>query len=454
MKRFLVLYTILTLLFVLLLAALAWLGLSEDLDSGGTAAVAVALDEAGLQLGQLYAAARDSAGGAADGIALAQLEALSGQLDRAAAALQAQAYVRASVARGMAALTLFAAALGLVVTGLLWLVGLKYLGEPLAVLARRLDADLSSPLPILVLKRGTSEVRQLYAAFNELGNRLEDYRTQVQLAERETVGRYLVHEMKNLLTPIPLALAVLKPSSDAEACALIEHQAGEMSALLERFRCSYRFPAMQLAPCRLRPVIEGLAELRNPAVRLEWPDGAAGAEVQNTDVRAERPQQQAKAAAALNDECIIMADAHFLAQAVSNLLRNALDAVGSGVSGSAGDTGVATIGAAGSSGNGSAAVRGDGVLTGSQSGPPAAVLLRLSRSADRCLIKVADKGCGMSRETLVKIQNEWYTSKQKGMGLGLALARRIVLAHGGTLNIESEPGRGTQCTISLPLKQL
>jgi len=446
-KRFLVLYTILTLLFVLLLAALAWLGLSEDLDSGGSAAVAEALDEAGLQLGQLYGAARESGSGAAAGMTLAQLEALSGQLDRAAAALQAQAFVRASVARGMAALTMFAAALGLVVTGLLWLVGLKYLGEPLTLLARRLDTDLASPLPLLQLRRGTTEVRQLYVAFNALGSRLEDYRTQVQLAERETVGRYLVHEMKNLLTPIPLALALLKPSADAEACALIEHQAGEMGALLERFRCSYRFPAMQLSPCRLRPVLEGLAELRNPAVRVEWPDGATGAVAQTADANSQ--WLHLKATAISSDDCLVMADANFLAQAVSNLLRNALEAVGGSQPGQSDGSANGIDGfAVAASGAGCA-----GPGAGTAASQPGLVVLRLGRSIDRCLITVADKGCGMSRETLAKIQNEWYTSKQKGMGLGLALARRIVLAHGGTLDIESEPGKGTQCTISLPLKQ-
>jgi signal transduction histidine kinase len=56
----------------------------------------------------------------------------------------------------------------------------------------------------------------------------------------------------------------------------------------------------------------------------------------------------------------------------------------------------------------------------------------------------------MDAETLGKVFSAFYTTKQGGSGLGLPTARKIVEAHGGTINVESAPGRGTKVTIWLP----
>jgi len=62
-----------------------------------------------------------------------------------------------------------------------------------------------------------------------------------------------------------------------------------------------------------------------------------------------------------------------------------------------------------------------------------------------------DSGVGMSGEILDKISTPLYTTKAKGMGLGLSVARRMVEAHGGKISVESELGKGTTFIISLPL---
>ena len=66
------------------------------------------------------------------------------------------------------------------------------------------------------------------------------------------------------------------------------------------------------------------------------------------------------------------------------------------------------------------------------------------------LVELIDTGAGMDAETLAKVFRAFYTTKQGGSGLGLPTARKIVEAHGGSIDIESAPGRGTKVTIWLP----
>jgi len=65
-------------------------------------------------------------------------------------------------------------------------------------------------------------------------------------------------------------------------------------------------------------------------------------------------------------------------------------------------------------------------------------------------IRVTDTGVGMDEETVNHIFDPFYTRKAKGIGLGLAVTRRIVEAHGGTIAARSAPGEGTTFVIRLP----
>lgn len=66
------------------------------------------------------------------------------------------------------------------------------------------------------------------------------------------------------------------------------------------------------------------------------------------------------------------------------------------------------------------------------------------------VLELIDTGPGMDEETLAQVFRAFYTTKQGGSGLGLPTARKIIEAHGGTIDIESTPGRGTKVTIWLP----
>ena len=69
-------------------------------------------------------------------------------------------------------------------------------------------------------------------------------------------------------------------------------------------------------------------------------------------------------------------------------------------------------------------------------------------------IAVRDSGKGMSPETLAKIGTPFFTTREDGTGLGVALARASFLQHGGSLEYQSSPGSGTTATAILPLKPL
>ncbi len=67
-------------------------------------------------------------------------------------------------------------------------------------------------------------------------------------------------------------------------------------------------------------------------------------------------------------------------------------------------------------------------------------------------VEFADTGCGMTAEQIAHIFQPFFTTKQsgRGTGLGLAIALETVRAHGGHINVESEPGQGARFTIVLP----
>jgi len=106
----------------------------------------------------------------------------------------------------------------------------------------------------------------------------------------------------------------------------------------------------------------------------------------------------------------IKADAVLLKQALSNLIINAVDAMS--------ETGSINIG--------------------------------LRRIQDKAEISVRDAGCGIPDDIRQKIFLPFYTTKPQGTGFGLALVQKIVVSHGGSIEVDSREGEGTVFTIVLP----
>jgi len=67
----------------------------------------------------------------------------------------------------------------------------------------------------------------------------------------------------------------------------------------------------------------------------------------------------------------------------------------------------------------------------------------------RITIKVVDTGKGITPDQLPRVFDPFFTTKDKGMGIGLYLARKIIEAHGGRIEVESRPGQGAAFTIRL-----
>ncbi len=69
----------------------------------------------------------------------------------------------------------------------------------------------------------------------------------------------------------------------------------------------------------------------------------------------------------------------------------------------------------------------------------------------RVRILVIDNGSGMDRKTQARLFEPFFTTKKRGTGLGLSIVRQIIDLHGGTIEVESEPGKGTTFRVELPL---
>ena len=87
-----------------------------------------------------------------------------------------------------------------------------------------------------------------------------------------------------------------------------------------------------------------------------------------------------------------------------------------------------------------------------RSDKPGIIRVSLESDEDDVLIAVADEGKGISREHLPNIFRPFFTTKGHGTGLGLSLARRMVEAHGGHIDVTSVVGKGTQFLVRLPFK--
>jgi PAS domain S-box-containing protein len=109
----------------------------------------------------------------------------------------------------------------------------------------------------------------------------------------------------------------------------------------------------------------------------------------------------------------IQADGHQLRQVFINLLSNALDATDDG----------------------------------------GKVQLQTGRDTNTIKIVIENSGEGILEENIVQIFNPFFTTKAKGTGLGLSIARKIIEDHGGAIDVESYPGKGTKFTIDFPLTQ-
>jgi signal transduction histidine kinase len=81
------------------------------------------------------------------------------------------------------------------------------------------------------------------------------------------------------------------------------------------------------------------------------------------------------------------------------------------------------------------------------------ITINIEKEKDTCRVEIQDTGIGIRDENLKKIFSPFFTTKEKGSGLGLSIVKNIIEGHKGKVWIESEEGVGTKVFVTLPCKQ-
>ncbi|CAN5840124.1 hypothetical protein BH23GEM9_BH23GEM9_03470 [soil metagenome] len=270
-------------------------------------------------------------------------------------------------------------------------------------LAAAADAVAAGDLQRTVDTTGNLEVASVARAFNAMTESLR--RTLAQLAERESLAAVnefaaaLAHEVRNPLSAIQLDLQEVEErlAPDSELRALQTRALADVQRL-------ERTVAGALATARSGRIDPRPLDLREPlrlAVHAAQPRFAA---------RHAQLDAAQLDAAHLDTAVFVSGDTDALQRAFLNLLLNAADALAPG---------------------GRAQIECD--VSGAQ-----------------VYVRIRDDGEGIPAGRLPHVFDAFHTTRPGGTGVGLAVARRIVVAHGGDIRITSEPGEGTTVEVRLP----
>ena len=217
-----------------------------------------------------------------------------------------------------------------------------------------------------------------------------------QLATLGQLSAGLAHEIKNPLAGIQGAIEVLRDETSDESTAAVYddvlRELKRVNGILQRLLESGRRAPLRLARTDLGRLLEGVAELMGPALRRRRVE-------LKVEVARELPEAEI--------------DAARIRQVLLNLVQNAGDAL--------------------EESGGHVTVRAD-VLPGDEG----------------IVIAVEDDGPGIRREELARLFEPFFTTKFTGTGLGLTISKGLVEQHGGRIEVDSEPGRGTTFFIFLP----
>jgi two-component system, NtrC family, sensor kinase len=260
-------------------------------------------------------------------------------------------------------------------------------------------------------ERGPREVADLAREFNTMGSAIQERERELVRTERlAAVGKMaamITHEVRNPLSSIGLNTELLEEElaglSDANGattdearalCRSIQSEVDRLTAITEEYLYFARLPKPKLQEEALGPMVKSLIDFERE------PMSARGVTLE-VDLAAELPP--------------VMVDEGQLRQALLNLLRNAGEAVGE---------------------VGSGRVR---------------VYTRRGEEAGTAEVVVQDDGPGIVAELAAKIFDPFFSTKEGGTGLGLALTHQIVRDHGGTIRVESSPGHGAAFIVALPV---
>ena len=265
--------------------------------------------------------------------------------------------------------------------------------------ARRIAAgDYASRIP----EKGPAEVSELAREFNSMGRAVEERERELVRSERlAAVGKMaamITHEVRNPLSSIGLNTELLEDELAPDAtearnlCRSIHREVDRLTAITEEYLAFARLPKPKLAAEPINPMVGALAAFVREDLAVK----------QVTLVTELAP-----------GDPIAQIDAGQIRQCLINLVRNAADAV---------------------------AANGGGKVT-----------LRTRTVGSAIEIAVEDNGVGIPADLQPRLFDPFFSTKESGSGLGLALTQQIVRDHGGNLRVDSAVGRGTTFTVSVPI---
>ena len=270
----------------------------------------------------------------------------------------------------------------------------------------RFEPEGGEPAPLGVStslikdRRGTrSGVVALFQDLTEVRRLEEAGRRQDRLSVIGGMAASIAHEVRNCVNPISGSVEMLQSElqlegENAKLLDLIGREAAKMERLVSELLNFSRGNPMTVESTTM----EGILDATLDKVRSH-PAWKPTIEM----VRNWGP-----------DQTMVRVDAHQLEQVFFNLALNSIEAMG--------PVGTLTV-----------------------TVEPAA------RDAG-CVVEFADTGAGMTRETMARIFEPFYTTKGSGTGLGLAIAHRIVERHGGRMEVSSRPRMGTRVRVALPVE--
>jgi signal transduction histidine kinase len=295
-------------------------------------------------------------------------------------------------------------ALTLVIHAFLALVMARNVLRPLREMAEGIGKATQGKFTFAMTVAEQDEVGQLKAAFNYMQRQLkENEMMQRQLLHHEhlaTVGRLaasVAHEVRNPLASISTLTQMIASDPGASAktqeySAVIRREIQRMDSSIQELLGFARPSPPSFAPGRLSRVVEDVVGLMAPESR--------------------RRQLDLAFANGWSDESPLLMDAGKLKQLLVNLVKNAMEAIGSG--------GRIALG------------------------------LAYDAETDHAILTVEDDGPGLPEDLKGAMFEAFTSTKPGGTGLGLAIAARMVALHNGRISVDTELERGTRITVRLP----
>jgi two-component system sensor histidine kinase BaeS len=287
------------------------------------------------------------------------------------------------------------ALLGTIVLGWLW--GRSFIRRIFA-LTRVTRAIAEGKLETRVALSGQDEIRELGDAFNSMADRLVELQDDIRKQERQVMfGRIaagLVHDLSHPIQNIGNSCKlILKMWEDAEYRdtfrRMVEREMQIVKRVLEDLQNIAKPIPLERFPIELNRSVGDAIESMQPL-----------AETAGITLRAELS----------TEPLFVEGDVFALGRVYRNLVVNAIQATAPG--------GLVV-----------AAVEGHG---------------------DRVQVRVYDTGCGIPPDRLQAVFEDFVTTKRRGLGLGLAITRKIVEQLGGRISVASEVGKGTTFVIDFP----